>query len=65
MKVSDEILAKAMSIKNDKKRLKICLKAGICPICGEPLKKSIVFYSIDYDVLTKCSANKTHYYSWD
>lgn len=40
----EEILAKAKSILklDEKEHIETCLKAGICPECGEPLKSEVV-----------------------
>lgn len=60
----EEIFQKAKSI-NDEKEInrrhkKECLKANICPECGEVLKK---YKDEDYSNVTECSFNLNHYRS--
>jgi hypothetical protein len=52
-------LEKANRIKQHQKEVDTCVKAGICPVCGEALK------SIDLDYVETlvlcCSKDKSHY----
>ena len=60
--ISDETYRKALKKREERKRLVTCLKAGICPECGEDLEeggnRSVCVCGTEFDIETWKKAKK-------
>ena len=57
-----EILNKANEIIAEKEYVKTCIKANMCPECGEELKSYRKDEGNEWWDITECSVNTKHYH---
>ena len=59
--MNNKILNKANNIISEKKYIETCVKANICPKCGEELKSHRKHGTGEWWDIVECSANSDHY----